>query len=345
MLSAYPEADVYTSLYDKSTTFPEFQKATIQVSPLNRSKVLQRRHRLALPLLAPVFSGTRVDSEVTICSSSGWAHGVHTSGRKIVYCYAPARWLYQKSQYLGPEATIAPRLALGVLSPALRRWDRRAANGADRYLTSSTAVSRRIKNLYGQDAEILPPPPRVNLEHPRCALESLDAGFWLCVARLLPYKNVDAVIAAFAELPDEELVVAGTGPQEAKLRSAAGVNVRMTGQVSDDELCWLYANCRGVVSASYEDFGLTPLEAAVFGKPAVVHAWGGFLDTVEEDVNGVFFYEPEPRAVAKGIQAAIARKWNPKAIQTYAEAFDEEHFRGRLRSIVMEEVSLALAGS
>jgi glycosyltransferase involved in cell wall biosynthesis len=101
----------------------------------------------------------------------------------------------------------------------------------------------------------------------------------------------------------------------------------------------------GVVSASYEDFGLTPLEAAVFGKPAVVHAWGGFLDTVVEDLNGIFFCEPEPRAITQGIRTAMARNWNPKAIQTYAKAFDEEHFRGRLRSIVMEEVSLALADS
>jgi glycosyltransferase involved in cell wall biosynthesis len=185
----------------------------------------------------------------------------------------------------------------------------------------------------------------MDLEHRRQAMESLDAGFWLCVSRLLPYKNVDAVIAAFAELPDEELVVAGTGPLESKLRSAAGANVRMTGQVSDDELCWLYANCRGVVSASYEDFGLTPLEAAVFGKPAVVHAWGGFLDTVVEDLNGIFFNQPEPRLIAKGIQTANTRDWNSTTIQVYARAFDEEHFSQRLRSIVMEEVNLASAGN
>jgi glycosyltransferase involved in cell wall biosynthesis len=185
----------------------------------------------------------------------------------------------------------------------------------------------------------------MNLQHPRYALDSLDAGYWLCVSRLLPYKNVDVVIAAFAELPHEKLVVAGTGPQEAKLRSAAGANVRMAGQVSDEELCWLYANSRGVVSASYEDFGLTPLEAAVFGKPAVVHAWGGFLDTVVEDLNGIFFDEPEPGAVTKGIQTATARDWDPTTIQSYARAFDEEHFSRRLRSIVMEEISFVSAES
>jgi glycosyltransferase involved in cell wall biosynthesis len=185
----------------------------------------------------------------------------------------------------------------------------------------------------------------MDLEHSRQSLKHLDTGFWLCVSRLLPYKNVDAVLAAFGELPSEELVVVGTGPQEAKLRSTAGANVQMIGQVSDDELCWLYANCHGVISASYEDFGLTPLEAAVFGKPSVVHAWGGFLDTVIEDLNGVFFNQPEPSAIAKGIQTAMARDWDANTIQTYAKAFDEEHFRRRLRNIVLEEVDLAQASS
>jgi glycosyltransferase involved in cell wall biosynthesis len=185
----------------------------------------------------------------------------------------------------------------------------------------------------------------MNLEHGRQALESLDGGFWLCVSRLLPYKNVDAVVAAFGELPNEELVVVGTGPLEGKLRSAAGPNVRMIGQVSDDELCWLYANCRGVVSASYEDFGLTPLEAAVFGKPAVVHAWGGFLDTVVEDLNGLFFSQPEPCAITNEIKRAMSREWNARTIQTCAREFDEEHFSRRLRNIVLEELEIAQASS
>ena len=43
------------------------------------------------------------------------------------------------------------------------------------------------------------------------------------------------------------------------------------------------------VAASHEDFGLTPLEAASFGKPAAVLRWGGFLDTVVEGVSGIFF--------------------------------------------------------
>ena len=64
--------------------------------------------------------------------------------------------------------------------------------------------------------------------------------------------------------------------------------------MTDAQLRWLYANCRALVAASHEDFGLTPLEAASFGKPTAALRWGGFLDTIDEGRNGIFFDEPTP---------------------------------------------------
>jgi hypothetical protein len=59
---------------------------------LNTVTSLRRHHRLAMPLLAPAVSRIRVDAEVLLVSSSGWAHGMSCSGRKVIYCHAPARW-------------------------------------------------------------------------------------------------------------------------------------------------------------------------------------------------------------------------------------------------------------
>lgn len=98
---AFPDAPIYTSLYDPAGTFPEFGAADVQPLPLNLLAPLRRRHRLALGLLAPSFSRLRVEADVVVCSSSGWAHGTAATGRKIVYCHAPARWLYQGERYLG----------------------------------------------------------------------------------------------------------------------------------------------------------------------------------------------------------------------------------------------------
>ena len=136
----------------------------------------------------------------------------------------------------------------------------------------------------------------------------LEPGFVLCVSRLLPYKNVDAVVRAFESLPRERLVVAGAGPEEPRLRAIAGRNTTFAGRVTDAGLRWLYANCSLLVAASYEDFGLTPLEAACFGKPTVALRWGGYLDSIG-DANGIFFDAPVPAEIAAAIRQGLATKW------------------------------------
>src|SRR4051794_5927491 len=73
---AFPGAPIYTSVYEPDTTFPEFAHLDVRTTPLNRLQPLRRRHRLALPMLAPAFSNVHVDADVVVCSSSGWAHGV-----------------------------------------------------------------------------------------------------------------------------------------------------------------------------------------------------------------------------------------------------------------------------
>ena len=52
-----------------------------------------------MPLLAHTFSKIEVDEKIVLCSSSGWAHGIHTTGTKLVYCHCPARWLYKRADY------------------------------------------------------------------------------------------------------------------------------------------------------------------------------------------------------------------------------------------------------
>jgi glycosyltransferase involved in cell wall biosynthesis len=180
---------------------------------------------------------------------------------------------------------------------------------------------------------------------PAREVDSLEPGFLLCVSRLLPYKNVDAVIEAVVALPGVRLVVVGTGPDERRLRHLAGRNVRFVGAVADGELRWLYANCVGLVAASYEDYGLTPLEAAAFGKPAAVLRWGGFLDTVVEHETGLFFDRPEPNEIRAALHALEATSWKPEVLLAQADRYSEARFIRRLREIVAEEAEAAASGS
>jgi len=356
IMEAFPEAPLYTSLYAANRTFPNLAGQDIRPFGLNRFRIFRRYHRLAFPLLAPLFSNQRIQAELTLCSSSGWAHGVRTAGAKLVYCYTPARWLYQSELYLGQSTgnvssakttdckyvfnRQAARLALGLLRDPLRNWDQRAAASADRYLTSSSFIAEAIKRIYGIEAEVLPPPPGLTPEGPIAPVPGVEPGYFLCVARLLPYKNVEAVIDAVGYLPGSRLVIVGDGPVRQALHDRAPANVYFIGGVNDAKLRWLYHHSLALVAASHEDYGLTPLEAATFGRPSVVLRAGGFLDTVREGVTGLFFNEPSGAAITPVLEAASRNAWDSSAIVAHARNFGKEVFIRRLREVA-REVQLA----
>lgn len=326
MLKAFPGAPVYTALYEPDGTFPEFADYDVRPMWTNRVRALRRDHRRGLLVYPIAFSRLLIDAELVLCSSSGFAHGVKTTGRKVVYCHTPPRWLYdQSATYLAgwpPAVARVVRLA----GPALRRWDRRAAASAHAYVANSSMVRDRIMATYDIDAKVVPPPfAPLTGGGPRPT-----PGFVLCVSRLLAYKNVNAVVAAFDRLPGARLVVVGSGPEMQTLTATAGPNVTLLGRVSDADLEWLYGNCAGVVAASYEDFGLTAVEAAAHGKPSAVLRFGGFLDTVVDGETGVFFDEPAAPYIAKAIEQLLAGEWDASAVLGHAEFFTEQAFVLRL---------------
>jgi glycosyltransferase involved in cell wall biosynthesis len=348
MHDAFPGAPVFTSLHDPAGTFPEVAALAPHTSRINRVSVLRRNHRLALPLLAPAFAGMRVDADCVLCSSSGWAHGVATEAPVVVYCHTPARWLYQSHRYLpsarstgdaapGRRASVQA-VALAALRAPLTRWDTRAAHRAVRYLANSRVTRDHVALAYGIEAEVLPPPVCLPPVAPR-AVAGVDPGYVLCVSRLVPHKNVGAVVSAFARLPHLQLVVVGSGPQEHALRRAAGPNVTVLGRCDDAQLRWLYEHCTALVAASHEDFGLTPLEAAASGKPSAVLRGGGFLDTVDEHATGVFFDQPTPGDVADALRAVTSAEWDPARLRSQAARFGPDRFAARLHAVVDEVVA------
>jgi len=347
MTRAFADAPLHTTLFDPAGTFPEFAEVDVRPMNINRWSLLRRHHRLALPMLADAVSRHHIDADVLLASSSGWAHGMPTTGRKVVYCHAPARWLYQTERYAGGTSArggirgSAVTMATAVLGPRLRAWDQRAAHSADRYLVNSTVVKQAVAQAYGIEAEVLfPPPATIGREGEAQRVPGIERPFVLCVARLLPYKNVDLVMEAVASVPGLDVVIVGDGPDRRRLEALARRTGRahLLGRVSDAELRWLYESCEGLVAASFEDFGLSPLEAASFGKPTAALQDGGYLDTVVGGRTGVFFEQPVSEAIAAAVEELTRTTWSSAAIITHAEAYSEERFVARLREVVSEEL-------
>ncbi|MFC7961323.1 glycosyltransferase [Rhodococcoides kroppenstedtii] len=337
----FPHATIYTTLYEPSMTYPEFEKLNVVASGLNRIPQLRRNHRAALPLLPAAVRSLHIDADVVLCSSSGWAHAVRTTGRKVVYCYSPARWLYQSDTYLGESAPRWLRLALMVAKRPLIAWDKAMAREADTYVAISSVVRDRVRSTYGMTPAVIPAPcddiaqrepEEVDLP-PGPWRGETQPNFYLCVSRLLPYKNVHEVVGAFRNTR-RNLIVVGRGPEEEALKLVAPSNVLFLKDLSEGQIAWLYQNCRGVIAASYEDFGLTPLEGATLGKPTAALRWGGFLDTIVESKTGVYFDEPTADQISAAVDVLETRVWSPEIIRSHARKFSQERFKESLEELL-----------
>jgi glycosyltransferase involved in cell wall biosynthesis len=328
MASMWPRAPIYTSLYRPDSTFPEFRRLEIRTTFLDAVPV-DRGFRSLFPLYAPAFAalGT-LDADVIVSSSSGWAHWIRSAARSlhVVYCYTPARWLYG-GLCLGRSKRQRP---LRPLLKSLRRADRTAARRADLYLTSSEHIRRHIRNVYGLDAVVVPPPVDTARFTPRARGERL-----LVVSRLLAYKRIDLVVdaATQAGLP---LDVVGAGPELGNLRARAGPTVTFHGELPDDAVTELMETCRAFVLPGAEDFGITPLEANAAGKPVVAFAGGGALETLEDGCSAAFFSRPTSEALLEAIPRCDAIETAPERLAFLAQRFSAHAFRDRLRSVLSD---------
>nr|WP_272917652.1 glycosyltransferase [Nocardioides flavescens] len=328
MTRAFPDSPMLTSIFEPSTTYPELAAVDVRTSFLQGVPAFRKDPRLALPLLAPAWSSMRAPrADVVLASSSGWAHGLRApeGARKVIYCHNPPRWLHQPDDYVRSRGE---RAALRPLHRALRRWDRQAATSADLYLANSTSVARRIEAAYGLESTVVFPPVMIDPEAHQEPVPGLEPGFWLTVARGRGYKNVDAVTAGVLAHGESKVAIVGSPPAD----RPALPHEHWCGVVSDAQLRWLYAHARALVSVSFEDFGLTPLEANSFGTPAVVLRAGGFLDSTDPGVSGWWVDEPTAPAVAAAL--ASLPGLDPDLVRQHAAKFSPQRFSFQLHDAV-----------
>jgi glycosyltransferase involved in cell wall biosynthesis len=183
---------------------------------------------------------------------------------------------------------------------AVHRMDGVALEEARRVFAISQNVAQRLRDSTGIGSEVLIPPPQM-LDY-RC--DRYDS-FVLSVGRLDLAKRVDLLLKAAATEGRVEVVVAGDGPDRArleKLRDSLGLNGRVSfaGRVDERELTDLYARCLAVYYAPVdEDLGFVPYEAFLSEKPVITtRDAGGPLEVVTDRQTGLVC-EPTPEGVAE----------------------------------------------
>jgi glycosyltransferase involved in cell wall biosynthesis len=333
----FPDAPVYTSMYDPAVMPRAYRTWDIRVSFMNRLPFVYRRHQLFLPFYRYAFESFDLSGyDVILSITSAFAHGVKKpqGARHICYCLTPARFLWQYDEYVQNEAVngIARRLLPGLVS-SLRAWDKRAAMQVDEFIAISHEVQKRIAGCYGRDACLIYPPVDVSSFH---IAPPQDVGdYFLIISRLIPYKRIDLAIEAFNRtgLP---LLIAGDGRDRARLEALAKPNVKFLGRVSDAERLDLMARCKAFVFPGVEDFGITPLEANAAGRPVVAFGGGGALDTIVEGMNGMLFHSPTADALAECLHRFDADAFDAEQIRRHAEKFDTRVFQSALRARIFD---------
>lgn len=333
MKAIWPEAPVYTSIYDPARMPARYREWDIRTSWLNRLPYAKRKHQALLPLLPQAFESFDFSGfDVVVSSSSGLVHGIlpPPGVTHVCYCHSPPRFLWDYHAYAEREALGGlARAFLGPQLQKLRVWDRVSADRADVWVTTSRVMQTRIKQVYDKASVILPCPVEVG----RFEVGAGPGTHYLMLMRLVGWKRPDIVVDACTRL-GLPLVVAGDGRELAALQRRAGPTIRFVGRVDDAQMKDLYRDCKALILPSEEDFGITPLEAMSAGRPVIAYGRGGVLDTVRPGVTGAFFAEQTSEAVMEALTVFDESAFDPVAIRCHADQFDRLHFRARLSALV-----------
>lgn len=337
MHEIWPEAPVYSLLYDKRRANSVFSNWDIRTSFLQSIPGGLKRYQWLLPLMpAATESYNLSEYDVVLSSSSAFAKGVVTRPETlhISYCHTPTRYLWTDSVSYVDELRV-PRLVKGVLSPVLsylRLWDKIAADRVGTFVANSHTVADRIRKYYNRDSTVIHPPVDVSSFN----VSKKIGNYFLIGGRLVSYKRFDIAVKAFSQL-GIPLKVFGEGPEIDSLRHEAKANIEFLGRVNDSEKKELYSKCIAFLHPQVEDFGITAIEAMASGRPVIAYPRGGAVETIISGVTGTFFKEQTWENLAHAILRFKPETFSSDRIRNHVFSFSKERFCRELKELVEVE--------
>jgi len=336
----FPDAPLYTSIYDPQRVDAAFQSIDIRTSFMQKFPLVKKHHQPFLPFYP--FAMERLDLrgyDLVLSSSSAFAKGIITRPETmhICYCHTPMRWCWNYDEYVEREHLgRIPRNILPFFISGLRVWDQTSSMRVDHFIANSPVVADRIRKYYRRNAVVIPPPVEVS----RFTFDptSQPEDYFLIVSRFMPYKRIDLAIEACNQL-QLPLIIIGSGRDEIRLKRLAGPSIRFMGRLSDQEVLYYYAHCRALILPGEEDFGITPLEAQASGRPVIAYAAGGALASIVENVTGTFFHKQSVESLVQVLASFDEQRYDPQTIYNHALEFDLPRFRRRIQQFIEAKMS------
>lgn len=346
MLELFPNAPIYTGVYNKGNLTPKIEGRTIFSTQNKLIVKFQKYFTFLMPLVFESFDLSQYD--LIISDGQAWAKGVLTNPDQIhiSYIHTPPRFLYGYSVETQKRNKWYYKPFVTVIDFCLRIWDFAASKRPDFILTNSNTTKKRIQKYYDRDATVIYPPVDIDTTNIKPNQKIKDLGkYYIVVGRLAAYKNFDLVIKAFMKM-GTKLVVAGTGTEEQNLHQIAqgNKNIIFMGRVSEEDKKQLITGAMGLINAvEDEDFGIVPIEAISNGTPVFAHNSGGHLETVEPNKTGMFFNNLDIDGFIQEFKKfddfASNNEFNHEKIQQSVQKFNKQRFQEELLNFITSKMN------
>ncbi|MBI5414872.1 glycosyltransferase [Candidatus Peregrinibacteria bacterium] len=344
----FPEAPIFTLLYDESVCGTVFPREKVQVSSLQKwvnFKIPRQFLVSKMPTAIESFDFSGFD--LVLSSSSAFAHGILAPlmTKHISYIHSPMRYAWDYAhEYLREksEGTFGgiKKIIIRNAVHKFRTWDFSASDRADLLLANSKTTQNRIQKYWRKDSEILYPPVDIS----RFEVTSSHENYFLILSTLTRYKQIELAIAVFNKLPKHRLIIIGEGEDRNRLeRFVTGNNIEFLGRKSDADVAEFLKHCRALIFPGLEDFGIAPVEAMASGKPVIAFGKGGVTESVIPGKTGIFFPESTPKSLEKALLEFFQLEENgafyPKECRKRAEEFSKEKFQQGIENVVRKIMS------
>ncbi|WP_461207112.1 glycosyltransferase [Clostridium sp. DL1XJH146] len=330
----YPEAPLYTSIYNSDRLDEKLKNIDVRTSFLQKKKKAITHHQKYFPFMPMAFESFNLNEyELILSSSTCCAKGVITNPNTmhICYCNSPMRYGWEFYYEYASREKMNPfkKIFLKYFMNYMRIWDNVSSDRVDFFIANSENVAKRIWKHYRRESVVIHPPVNINFFKTSETVED----YFLIVSRLVSYKRIDIAVEAFNEL-GLPLIIIGDGPEKKKLEMLSKDNIKFLGRKSDKVIRDYYCKCQAFIFPGEEDFGITPLEAQASGRPVIAYGKGGVLETVINNRTGVFFYEQTPVSLIAAIGSFKNLNFVSSDIRKHVEKFSEENFRKKIEGYI-----------
>lgn len=332
LLSIYPDADIFTLVYDKKKMKGHFEDCNIHTSFVQKIPKATKLYTKLLFLMPKAFESFDFSGyDLVICSSSSCAKGVIVPPYipHMAYVHSPMRYAWDLFFDYKKRSGKLTKFFMDRMMPQVRLWDYVSSQRVDTLIANSKYIARRIKKFWNRDAQVIYSPLNTSRFYPDEKAKRED--FYVAFSRLVPYKRIDLAVSAIKGT-GKKLVIIGGGSEEKKLKELASgdKNIIFLGRASDEVLRKNLQTCKAMIFCAEEDFGLAPLEAQACGCPVIAFGRGGATETVVQGKTGIFFEKQTTESLKDAIQQFeklhSENAFNTKDIIAQAASFSRDRF-------------------